>query len=100
MLPESVDETFFDPELHESLQLSYGIVAINLTIPYSIASYNQVFQKNINFSLFLHIKKLIFEKLDCHLQYKIIYFLYHYIVLLLLSYLLHHISSSCLLSLS
>jgi hypothetical protein len=36
---------------------------------YSIASYNQVFQKSLNFSLFLHIKKFNFKKLDCHLQY-------------------------------
>jgi hypothetical protein len=31
------------------------------------------FSKTINFPLFLHIKKFIFEKLDCHLQYIIEY---------------------------
>jgi hypothetical protein len=35
----------------------------------NIASYNQVFSKAFNFPLFFHIKKFIFEKLDCHLQY-------------------------------
>jgi hypothetical protein len=35
---------------------------------YNIAKYNQVFSKTLNFPFFLHIKKFIFEKLDCHLQ--------------------------------
>jgi hypothetical protein len=34
-----------------------------------LASYNQVFQKLLIFPRF-YIKKLTFEKLDCHLQYE------------------------------
>jgi hypothetical protein len=35
----------------------------------NIASYKQVFQKQKNYLLFLHIKKFIqLEKLDCHLE--------------------------------